>query len=79
MRAFPFTRLLSWVALVRSTFDRLFCSGLGVMTMSMEELEVAMHTIASTGRGGDVVEFYQILALFKVRSRGIFTQSLVEA
>ena len=47
--------------------------------MSMEELEVAMHTIASTGRGGDVVEFYQILALFKVRSRGIFTQSLVEA
>ena len=22
-----------------------------------------MHTIASTGRGGDVVEFYQILAL----------------
>jgi hypothetical protein len=45
------------VALVRSTFDRLFCSGLGVMTMSIEELEVDMHTIASTGRGGDVVEF----------------------
>jgi hypothetical protein len=35
---FRFTRLLGYVALVMSTFDRLILRGLDVMTMSMKEL-----------------------------------------
>lgn len=35
---FRFTRLLGYVALVTSTFDRFILDGLDIMTMSMKEL-----------------------------------------
>ena len=44
--AFSFARLLGYVALVTSTFDRFILRGLDVMTMSMKELGVGGFAIA---------------------------------
>lgn len=65
---FPFTRLLGYVALVTSTFDRLILRGFDVMTMSMKELQVGGFTIAPLGLGDDVVEFHQVLSMFEIQS-----------